>query len=89
MNEQENTRLVQRAYQSIQAGDFQVLLDSFAEDVQWQLPEMENVPFAGTWRGREGIRQFLAKFSNCKMSSNLSHRNTSPKATKWLCWGVS
>jgi uncharacterized protein len=61
MNEQENTRLVQRAYQSIQAGDFQVLLDSFAEDVQWQLPEMENVPFAGTWRGREGIRQFFSK----------------------------
>jgi ketosteroid isomerase-like protein len=61
MNEQENTRLVQRVYQSIEAGDIQALLNSFAEDVQWQLPEMENVPFAGTWRRREGVRQFFSK----------------------------
>jgi uncharacterized protein len=61
MNEQENTRLVQRAYQSIEAGDIQALLNSFAEDVQWQLPEMENVPFAGTWQGHEGVRQFFSK----------------------------
>jgi ketosteroid isomerase-like protein len=61
MNEQENTRLVQQAYQNIQAADIQAFLNSFAEDVQWQLPEMENVPFAGTWQGREGVRQFFGK----------------------------
>lgn len=61
MNEQENTRLVQRAYQSIQAGDIQALLNSFAENIEWQLPEMENVPFAGTWQGREGVGQFFSR----------------------------
>jgi ketosteroid isomerase-like protein len=61
MDEEENTRLVQRAYQRIEAGDIQALLNSFAENVQWQLPEMENVPFAGTWQGREGVRQFFSK----------------------------
>ena len=61
MNEQENTRLVQQAYQSIEAGDIQALLNSFAEDVQWILPEMENVPFAGTWQGSEGVGQFFSK----------------------------
>jgi ketosteroid isomerase-like protein len=34
MNEQENTRLVQQAYQSIQAGDIQYFLNSLAGDVQ-------------------------------------------------------
>ena|SRR5215216_3599340 len=53
MNEEENTRLVQQTYQSIKAGDIHSLLNSLAADVQWQLPEMENVPFAGKWRGRE------------------------------------
>ena len=48
MNEQTNTRLVQQAYQSVKAGDFQSFLNALAEDVQWQLPEMENVPFSGT-----------------------------------------
>jgi uncharacterized protein len=61
MNEQENTRLVQQAYKKIQTGDIQAVLNSFAEDVQWQLPEMGNVPFAGTWRGREGVSQFFNK----------------------------
>ena len=61
MNEQENTRLVQQAYQSIQAADIQALLNSYAEDVQWQLPEMENVPFAGMWQGREAVGQFFSK----------------------------
>jgi ketosteroid isomerase-like protein len=60
MNAQENTRLVQQAYQSIKAGDMQALLNTLATDVQWQLPEMENVLFAGMWQGREAIRQFFS-----------------------------
>jgi ketosteroid isomerase-like protein len=61
MNAQENTRLVQQAYQSIKAGDIQALLNALAADVQWQLPEMENVPFAGMWQGREAVGQFFNK----------------------------
>ena len=61
MSEQKNTRLVQQAYQSITAGDVQALLNALAEDVEWELPEMENVPFAGKWQGREGVRQFFGK----------------------------
>jgi uncharacterized protein len=60
MNEQANRQLVQQAYQSVKAGDVQSLLNSLAEDVQWQLPEMENVPFAGTWHGREQVGQFFS-----------------------------
>lgn len=61
MNEQENIRLVRHTYQSIKAGNVQALLNTLAETVQWQLPEMENVPFAGTWRGRAGVEQFFSK----------------------------
>jgi ketosteroid isomerase-like protein len=61
MNEQANTRLVQQAYQSIKAGDIQALLNSFSQDVRWELPDMENVPFAGKWQGYEGVRQFFSK----------------------------
>jgi uncharacterized protein len=61
MNEQANMQLLQQAYQSIKVGDIQAFLNSLAEDVQWQLPEMENVPFAGKWQGREGVGQFFSK----------------------------
>jgi ketosteroid isomerase-like protein len=59
VNEQENVNMAQQAYESIKEGDIEALLNALAEDVQWQLPEMENVPFAGTWQGRAGVRQFF------------------------------
>lgn len=60
MNEQANRRLVQQAYQSIKAGDVQLFLNSLADNVWWELPEMENVPFAGKWHGREQVEQFFS-----------------------------
>jgi uncharacterized protein len=59
MNEQANTRLVQQAYQRIATGDLPALLNMLTAEVQWQLPEMENVPFAGVWQGHEGVSQFF------------------------------
>ena len=54
-----------------------------------QLPETENVPFAGKCKDAKKSDNFSAKFSNCKISLNLSRRNLSRKATKWLSWDVS
>ena len=66
MREHENTRLVQQAYQSIQAGDVRSLLNSLAEDVEWELPEMKNVPFAGRWEGREQVGRFFDKVAEAQ-----------------------
>jgi ketosteroid isomerase-like protein len=63
MDEQANTDLVQRAYQNFKAGDIQSFLNVLAEDVQWQLPEMANVPFGGTWQGRRQVGQFFSKMA--------------------------
>jgi ketosteroid isomerase-like protein len=59
MNEQGNVQLVKHAYQSIQRGDFQSFLNALTSDVLWELPEMANVPFAGTWHGRQQVGQFF------------------------------
>jgi ketosteroid isomerase-like protein len=60
VSERENARLVQQAYQSFKTGDIERLLDSLDTDVQWRLPEMANVPFAGKWQGREAVEQFFS-----------------------------
>ena len=52
MNEQANTRLVQQAYQRIGQGDMPALLKCSPTDIQWQVPEMENMPFAVYWSTR-------------------------------------
>jgi uncharacterized protein len=59
MSEAANTQLVQQAYQNIKTGNLQAFLNLLTEDVQWQLPEMANVPFAGQWQGRKQVEQFF------------------------------
>ena len=53
MSEQENTNLVQRVYGNFRSGDIKALLNLLSDDIEWQLPEIENVPFAGKRRGHE------------------------------------
>lgn len=60
MSEQENTEIVREAYRNFKTGDIEALMNLFSDDVTWQLPEMENVPFAGKRQGRVEVAQFFA-----------------------------
>lgn len=59
MSERENTELVQQAYANFQRGDIPAILDSLSEDVDWVLTEVEGVPVARSWHGRDGVGQFF------------------------------
>jgi ketosteroid isomerase-like protein len=61
LNEETNTQLIQQAYQSVKTGDIPSFLNILAENVLWILPDMANVPFAGTWQGREQVGQFFRR----------------------------
>lgn len=58
MNEQKNTELVQKVYELFRNGD-ESFLKGFADDISWELPEMKNVPYAGTFNGIEAVTDFL------------------------------
>jgi ketosteroid isomerase-like protein len=58
MSEQ-NKQLVRQAYENFKSADIQSLLGLMSDDVEWQLPETENVPFAGKRSGREQVGQFF------------------------------
>lgn len=64
MSEQESVATVQRAYQSFKNGDIQTLLGLMADDVRWQLPEIEGVAFSGTRMGVEGVKQFFSMLAD-------------------------
>src|SRR5262245_52005711 len=66
MAERENTQLVQRVYELVGARDLDALLQLFAADVEWQVPAMDGVPFAGTWRGHEGLRRFFSTVADAQ-----------------------
>jgi ketosteroid isomerase-like protein len=56
---EENKQLVRQAYENFKGADIQALLGLLADDVEWQLPDTENVPFAGKRRGLEQVAQFF------------------------------
>jgi len=51
--------LVRQAWESVGNGDYGRLSDLLANDVVWVIPSMPNVPFAGTWRGRDQVQKFF------------------------------
>ncbi|MBV9865451.1 MAG: nuclear transport factor 2 family protein [Abitibacteriaceae bacterium] len=60
MQEQETTRLVQQAYQNFKTGDIPALLNLLTDEVQWHLPDIENVPFSGRRQGRAKVAEFFS-----------------------------
>jgi ketosteroid isomerase-like protein len=59
MSEQ-NTAIVQQAYENFKTGNIQALLDQLSDNVTWELPEVEGVPLCGKRAGRNSVKEFFA-----------------------------
>lgn len=59
MDEHANTHIIRQCYDSFLKGDIERLLTFVAQDVDWELPKMEGVPFAGKRHGIEQVREFF------------------------------
>jgi ketosteroid isomerase-like protein len=59
MNEQENTKLVQKTYELFKSGDIETLLGIYSDDISWETPKVENVPFGGKVSGRDKVTEFF------------------------------
>lgn len=44
MSEQANISLLKQAYDAFDKGDIQRLLGLLAQDIEWELPEVEGIP---------------------------------------------
>ena len=65
MSEQDNVRLVQRAYDAFKRGDIEGLLQLVTEDVEWITPGPSDImPSAGHRRGRQGVADFFSTLSS-------------------------
>lgn len=55
----ENANLVKKGYDAFRDGDLEGLLSLYAEDIEWILPEMNDVPISGKRKGLDQVRQFF------------------------------
>ena len=72
MSVRTNTKTVQQVYENFEAigrtgakrPDMKPLLALYSDDVEWQVPAMENVPFGGPRRGIAGVQDFFAAITD-------------------------
>jgi ketosteroid isomerase-like protein len=60
MNEQENTKVVQQAYDYFKSGNIEGVLSLMSNDVAWRLPHVENMRQSGTRKGIEQVTEFFS-----------------------------
>ena len=66
MSEQNNVGVVKRAYENFKSGNIEGVLGQLSDDVDWRLPEIENVPFSGARRGREKVGEFFSTLAGAQ-----------------------
>ena len=85
--EQENTKLVQQIYEHFKRGDIKALLNLLSVNIEWQLPEIENVPFAGKRRGHEEMGQFFESLVDTQEVQHFDPREFIARGDKVLALG--
>jgi uncharacterized protein len=87
MNKQENVKLVKQIYENFKQGDIKALLHLLSENIEWQLPEIENVPFAGKRRGHEQMGQFFASLAGTQEVQHFDPREFIAQGDKVVALG--
>ena len=59
MNDQDKLELVQQTYSNFKNGDIESLLAMMSDDIEWEIPQTENMPFTGKRHGKEMVREFF------------------------------
>lgn len=59
MKEQDNIKLVRQGYDAFLKGDLKGLLSMFSSDIDWEIPEVESIPFTGKRHGIDAVAGFF------------------------------
>jgi ketosteroid isomerase-like protein len=87
MNEQENIQLVKQAYNHFKNGDIQALLGLCADNIEWELPLIEGVPFSGKRQGKEQVAQFFQQLAEAQESLQFEPKEFIAQNDKVACLG--
>lgn len=69
-----NVQVIQQAFADFGSGNIQGILDVCTNDVVWTGAENPNVPIAGTFNGKEGVKDFFNK-----LAENVDYSSFEPK----------
>jgi ketosteroid isomerase-like protein len=87
MNEQANIDVVRQCYDALKAGDIQRMMSYFADDVDWDIPEVEGIPFTGKRHGRDQVAQFFELLGQMQESRGLEVQDCIAQGDKVVAIG--
>src|SRR5205823_2847097 len=60
-----NTEIVKGIYEAFGRGDIETILNNLADNVEWHVSgDQDGIPYAGTYHGRNGVRDFFSVLSD-------------------------
>lgn len=87
MTPQENTKLVQQAYQYFKTGNVPALLDLMSDTVEWRLPDLKGVVVSGTRHGRKGVADFFTRLAETQDTLSFEPREFVAEGDKVVVLG--
>ena len=87
MNPQDNVKIVQQVYENFQKGNIPALLKSLTDNVEWELPEVENVPIAGKRQGRDRVADFFSELNETQETIDFVPRDFIAQGEKVVVLG--
>jgi hypothetical protein len=87
MSEQENRRVVQSIYEAFGRGDAAGVLAACAEDVRWNFPPSEVVPYFGERSGHDGVIDFLTRIGGAVEFEEFEVREVAPLGDRVFATG--
>jgi uncharacterized protein len=87
MSEQDNVGIVQQAYRNYQDGNVQGVLNLCDENIDWELPAMEGIPFSGKRRGRDQVGQFFTQLADAQEVLQFEPREFIAQGNKVVAFG--
>lgn len=88
MSEQDNVAIVREAYNNFKTGNITGLLNLLSDDITWRLPEIEDVPFSGTRKGRDAVGEFFAILGTNQEALTFEPRETVAQGEKVVSLGT-
>lgn len=63
MSEEQNLQTVRDAYAAFSRGDIPSVIDLLTDDVAWELPGPAQIPYAGSYHGKDRTLEFFRRLS--------------------------
>ncbi len=85
----DNTQIVKEAYGHFGSGNIDGLIDTFTEDINWRIPEVNGSPLNAETNGSENVREFFGQLGATEEFTNFEPKEFISEGDKVVVLGHS